>query len=360
MNAIILSLLGFVLGFAYSAWRITSIIPPQSPLRWVALGLWLLLFALMILTFVGRGAIPTSVMAYLYPISTSWLIYLIYFVMGFALIDLLRILPVLRPLLQASWGLTFAFAGTMLLIFVYASRHYQHKVRVPLELKLTKHIDKPLRIVAISDMHLGYTIGKGELEQWVQLINSEKPDLVLIAGDLVDGDTRPLIESNIAETLNKISAPVYACLGNHEYIGGEAIERKFVGRTKVQLLQDSVALWDNRLYIVGRDDRSNPYRQSLETLTQGLDRSKPIIVLDHQPYALEESERAGVDLQLSGHTHRGQVFPINLIVDRMYEVSHGYKQRSDTHYYISSGIGIWGGKYRIGTQSEYVVIDIKP
>ena len=88
------------------------------------------------------------------------------------------------------------------------------------------------------------------------------------------------------------------------------------------------------------------------------DRTKFCIVLDHQPYHLEQSERQRVDFQFSGHTHRGQVWPISWITDRLYECSFGSHQRGNTYYYVSSGIGIWGGKFRIGTRSEYVVATI--
>jgi predicted MPP superfamily phosphohydrolase len=83
-----------------------------------------------------------------------------------------------------------------------------------------------------------------------------------------------------------------------------------------------------------------------------------IILLDHQPYHLEEAEQNGVDLQLSGHTHRGQIFPINLVTDRVYEKSHGYLRKGNSHIYVTSGIGLWGGKFRIGTQSEYLVMEM--
>jgi predicted MPP superfamily phosphohydrolase len=97
----------------------------------------------------------------------------------------------------------------------------------------------------------------------------------------------------------------------------------------------------------------------LKQLTDPLDKTKPIIVLDHQPYNLEDAEAAGIDLQLSGHTHRGQIWPISCITDAMYEKSHGYLKKGNSHIYVSSGLGLWGGKFRIGTQSEYVVIDLK-
>lgn len=347
-------------GMAYSTWRLVSLVPSTaSSVRWIVGGLWVLCFLALILTFAMRDALPTAWARTLYPLSTSWLIYFLYAILILLALDVARLVPQLRSHLAPSWTLLSLVWITLVSLLTYGSIRYRNKERVALELQLTKPLERPIKIVALSDMHLGYTIGKGELREWVKLINQEKPDLVLIAGDIVDGDTRPVLEDKLSEEINQIQAPIYAVLGNHEYIGGEARERHFLGQTKIQLLQDSVALHNNSLYIVGRDDRSNRARRSTAELVQSLDKTKPIILLDHQPYHLEESEVAGVDLQLSGHTHRGQVFPINLIVDRIYEQSHGYLKKGNTHYYISSGMGIWGGKYRIGTQSEYVVITLK-
>jgi len=99
-------------------------------------------------------------------------------------------------------------------------------------------------------------------------------------------------------------------------------------------------------------------RQSVKFLTQGTDTKRYTILLDHQPYGLEEAEHNGIDLQLSGHTHRGQVWPLNWVTQAMYECDYGSWRRGKTEYYVSSGIGIWGGKFRIGTSSEYVVINL--
>lgn len=346
-------------GLVYSSWGLARLAPEITLLRWGLGGLWLACFVGFVLLFLLRRSISVELMGYLYPLLTSWLIIALYVGMFLVVIDLLRIIPALKPYLQGSWGLLGGFVCVLMLTFVYASWRYEQKERVAIDIKLDKSLSKNYKIVVLSDLHLGYTIGKAELEHWVELINREQADLVLIAGDLVDGDTRPIIAEGLAEVINRIKAPIYACLGNHEYIGNEAEELAFLKKTKVHLLKDSISLIDDVLYIVGRDDRSNPYRQSTAELTKDLDKTKPIIVLDHQPYALEESAKSGVDLHLSGHTHRGQVFPINLLVDKMYRLSHGYMQEGDTHYYVSSGMGIWGGKYRIGTQSEYCVITLR-
>ena len=137
--------------------------------------------------------------------------------------------------------------------------------------------------------------------------------------------------------------------------------KEFFKKAGIRLLQDEALLLQKYgLLIVGRDDRFNKSRKTLPQLIEGYETdSLYTIVLDHQPYHLEEAEKSGIDLQLSGHTHDGQVWPLNYITDLMYENSHGFSRRGETNYYVSSGMGIWGGKFRIGTRSEYVVITIE-
>ena len=126
----------------------------------------------------------------------------------------------------------------------------------------------------------------------------------------------------------------------------------------IQLLRDSVVTLPNGIQLIGRDDRSNTARRSLQELMTGIDKSKPIILLDHQPYKLTESEAAGVDLQFSGHTHRGQVWPMNWVTDYIYEQSHGYRQWGNSHIYVSSGLSLWGPPFRIGTESDMAVFHL--
>lgn len=358
MNILILYLLLGLAGVGYSTWRLVTLAPLPPAVRWIVGLAWVACLVLIVVTMIFRSELSMETTRYTYPLMTSWIFYLLYAVMIFVALDLLRLIPAVRPFLAPSWPLAGAFVLVMVGIFTWAGRTYREKVRVPLDIAVEKPLPRPLKIVGLSDLHLGYTIGRDELKGWVDLVNAEKPDLVLIAGDIVDGDVRPVVADAMAEVLNQIEAPIYACLGNHEYIGGEAQQRQFLSQTKVQLLRDSAVLVDDAFYIIGRDDETNGARKSLQQLTAGLDPTKPILLLDHQPHHLEQAERAGIDFQLSGHTHRGQVFPINLIVDGMYEQSHGYHRRGKTQYYVSSGIGLWGGKYRIGTQSEYVVINL--
>ena len=116
------------------------------------------------------------------------------------------------------------------------------------------------------------------------------------------------------------------------------------------------AMRRSRLAASGRDDRSNPDRLPLKELVPA--DTLFTLLLDHQPYHLEEAERCGVDFQFSGHAHHGQVWPGNWITDAMYEKAFGAHQRGNTRYYVSSGLGIWGGKFRIGTRSEYIVLTL--
>jgi hypothetical protein len=162
----------------------------------------------------------------------------------------------------------------------------------------------------------------------------------------------------MAEVFRQLNAPVYACLGNHDYYAGEPKSEQFIRESGIRLLRDTCVTLPNGLTLIGRDDRTNMRRKSLSQLTKEADLSHFTILLDHQPYHLEEAQQCGIDFQFSGHTHNGQVWPISWIEKFMYEDVFGLLQKGKTQYYVSSGIGIWGGKFRIGTHSEYVVLSV--
>jgi predicted MPP superfamily phosphohydrolase len=242
-------------------------------------------------------------------------------------------------------------------LLLYGNIHYYNKHRETITLKTSKPLPHSIKAVLLSDLHLGYHNRRGEMHRWVDIINSEKPDVVLIAGDIIDRSIRPLKEDKMSEEFKRINAPIVACLGNHEYYAGEPNSLEFYEEAGITLLRDSSIVIDS-LQIIGRDDRTNLRRKKTAQLVENIDKGKYTILLDHQPYNLEESEQNGIDFQLSGHTHHGQVWPISLITERVYECAFGPWKRGNTDYYVSSGIGIWGGKFRIGTRSEYVVATI--
>jgi len=240
-------------------------------------------------------------------------------------------------------------------VFTYGYFHYLDKTRQTLELTTEKPLGKPMTIVMISDLHLGYHNRIGEFNKWVDMINRENPDLILIGGDILDGSIRAVRHQHIAEAFHRFKAPVYACLGNHEYISGIDEARKFYKDAGINLLVDSVAVFGD-INIIGRDDRSAITRNTLAVVdAQVKDRNKYSILLDHQPYNLEKAQEQDIDFQLSGHTHYGQMWPISWVEDMMYEDAWGPLVKGNTRYYVTSGIGQWGAKFRVGTRSEYLV-----
>jgi len=278
----------------------------------------------------------------------------------FLFLDMLRLVLPMQRILFDNWVTFGVLAIVMSAVFVYGYFNYRNIRRVEVNVEINKPIT-PLRIVAISDLHLGYGIGKAEFDKWVMLINRENPDIVLISGDIIDNLIKPLEEQHLSFENMKSRYGVFACLGNHEYIGtplkiSQSLD--FLHHAKVMVLRDTAILFNDEFYLIGRDDRSNSKRKSIQELLLTLDTTKPLILLDHQPFHLEETAENGIDLQFSGHTHHGQIPPVSWIAKRIYEISHGYLLKNNSHIYVSSGIGIWGGKFRIGTQSEFVVINL--
>ncbi|MBI3578844.1 MAG: metallophosphoesterase, partial [Ignavibacteriales bacterium] len=204
---------------------------------------------------------------------------------------------------------------------------------------------------------------KARLEHIVEKINALNPDLVLLPGDVVDEDLGPVIKQNLGETLRKIRSKfgVISITGNHEYIGGVEEAYQYLIAHDIMVLRDSVIKINNSLYVVGREDLSvkqftGKRRKPLDEIMAGVDKTLPVILMDHQPFRLEDAVQNGVDLQLSGHTHHGQIWPFNFITKKVYEVSWGYKKKGDTHIYVSCGVGTWGPPVRIGNTPEIVNI----
>jgi len=360
--AILLSFCGYVIA------RGAQALPSAGNIRPIFLGLMIALFAIMIGSLIIGEALPPTLAKVLSFAGFSFLILAVYLFFSFLLVDIVRISNYFlhfAPVGMAGFRLWTMIASVLIIGVAMGIGNY--KFNNPAVVTLDLSIDKPLqnkeiKIVAVSDLHLGISIDKKRLKSYVELINAQKPDIVLIAGDVSDHSSKPLIRQNMGEELRAIKAPmgVYAISGNHEYFSANpAATWDYLRKSGIIVLRDSVALVANSFYIVGRDDRTNRQRKDLTEIVKGMDDSKPRILLDHQPYYLEEAEQNGIDLQISGHTHNGQIFPGNLIVKNMYELGYGYLRKGKTHYYVSSGLGLWGPEYRIGTQSELVVIKLK-
>jgi len=216
-----------------------------------------------------------------------------------------------------------------------------------------------LHIVMASDMHFGYLSGRQHAIRLVEEINALEPDIVLFPGDIVDDDIVPYKEKGIGDVLAKIKAPygVYASLGNHDKFGGEMQELiDLLEESGMQVLYDETVKVGNWLTLIGRKDYSDKNRAELQELTEGIDHSNAVVLLDHQPRGFDIAEQAGVDLVVSGHTHRGQIAPLNLVTQRLYENDWGYLKKEKLQSIVTSGYGFWGPPIRIGSRAEIVSI----
>jgi predicted MPP superfamily phosphohydrolase len=226
---------------------------------------------------------------------------------------------------------------------------------------------KQVKIAVASDLHLGSLVRNKHLQRLVDRVKGLKPDLILLPGDILDDDIEPFIRHKMAEQMKELQAPLgtYAVLGNHEYIGGKIEE--FVKQMKaiqIEVLMDRAVRIADSFYVIGRKDRSAGVkgRLGMEALLEGIDQTLPLILMDHQPYHLDQSAANGIDLQLSGHTHRGQMAPFHWITGRLYELDWGYLKKANMHTIVSSGFGTWGPPIRLGSRSEIIeiLIQFKP
>lgn len=365
----IIVFLVYTLTNSYIFYRGWQALPPSGILKVAYCVLFLIVFCSFFIAMGGRNSLPTGILKPIYFIGTTWLGVMLYLTLFLLLTDLIHLLdhffhfmpksmtPLLLHRVQIISGYLIVF-----LVLGVGNYRFKHPKIVEHDITIRKEAGErqDLRLVAFSDLHLGMGISKKQLKQYVEKINALHPDIILIPGDLIDNSTVPLEQEKMYEELNQLKAPlgVYLAPGNHEFISGIVPSLDFLKKTQIQVLMDSAALVDDSFWIIGRDDRSNPRRLPLSQILKQTDPSQPLILLDHQPYHLEEAEANAIDLQLSGHTHAGQLWPFNLIVDKIYEVGHGYKQKGNTHIYVSSGLALWGPEFRVGTQSEIVVFNV--
>jgi uncharacterized protein len=215
-----------------------------------------------------------------------------------------------------------------------------------------------LKIIMASDLHFGDLAGEQQARKLVKRINEKEPDLVLFPGDIINDDITPFLEEGIPEILKGIEAPVYASLGNHDRDDVDLVQ--IFNNSGMKVLDDEVLTLPEGITLIGRKDRGyqDVNRAELKELMKQVDLKKPNILLEHQPYDFDIAEKNGVDLILSGHTHRGQVAPGNLITDKLFENDWGYLKKGELQSIVSSGYGFWGLPLRIGTRSEIVEINL--
>jgi hypothetical protein len=309
-------------------------------------------------------------------VGSFWLAVMLYLFLGSLTADLVSLFAWILGLFSVDpdisilkQALILFSAGITLFLLVYGLLNARNpRIRwlsIVLDDK-TMEGNEEISIAVASDLHLGTIVARRMARKIIQRINSVKPDLILLAGDVVDEDLGPVIRFNLGECLRELQAPmgVYAITGNHEYIGGVEKACQYLEEHGIRVLRDEWIRLGNGIYLAGREDRdkyrfTGRKRRPLTEILEGVDYRSPVILLDHQPFSLHEAEDHGIDLSLSGHTHHGQLWPISYVTRAIYEVSWGYLKRGNTHYYISCGAGTWGPPVRTGNRPEILEIRLK-
>ncbi len=372
--AIVFIVYGLINTYIYI--RGVSAIPQSSPLRtWFTWIFWFIALSYFIARFLERIALSIFTDILLW-IGSFWLGALVYFLLICLLIDIFRLANFVVPFFPDMIKRNYQNVKQILLIgsiiivglIVIGSRINAMFPRIKtIDLHIHKKSAlKELNVVMLSDVHLGTIVCNSHFIRIVEKINSLEPDVVLFAGDLLDEDVEPVIRQNLGETLTTIKSKygVYGITGNHEYIGGVEESCKYLSDNGVVMVRDSAVKIADAFILVGREDISirqfnGRQRKQLSDLIKDVDKSLPIIMMDHQPHRLTDAIENGIDLQLSGHTHNGQLWPLNYIAKAVYDVSWGYKQIERTHFYISSGVGTWGPPMRSGNYPEIVNLKLK-
>lgn len=226
---------------------------------------------------------------------------------------------------------------------------------------LDKPLDKPLRIGVASDFHLGKLFGGKQLDKLAEIFNQENVDLILLPGDIMDDNVQAYIAEDMRPHLAKLKAPlgVYATLGNHDFFGQQELITKEIEAAGIKVLWDQAVEIGNQFTIIGRNDHLYKKRPTTAELLQNVNTQKPVFLMDHRPDEIEIHSTLPIDLQVSGHTHRGQIFPANIVTYLMYRLDYGYEKIGNGHFVVTSGYGFWGIPLRLGSQSEVWILEVK-
>ncbi|MCQ2205031.1 MAG: metallophosphoesterase [Bacteroidales bacterium] len=324
------------------------------------------------------GVASEGVVRVVYLVGTLWLVVVLYSIVMFLIFGIARFIAKKKngEVPRANMGTIWR---TLLIVFIIIVcgmvNAYTPKVT-----RYTVHAEKmnegdTIKIALASDIHAGYAIRKGDVERLVRIVNSEKVDFCILAGDIFDGDIRPVIDNDLCAPLREMKTRrgVIAAMGNHEYMADGERAAEYLRTLNLTLLRDSAMAvsstsFDMQPYIwfIGRDDMSRNFRmgpmaglkgtKNIEELDN--DTCQVKIVIDHQPGRTDESERIGADLHVSGHTHSGQVWPMKILTGMIYENDYGHTNKGKTDIIVTSGFGTWGPRVRIGNSPEVVVIEI--
>lgn len=324
----------------------------------------------------GREArIPVKIIAYAGFYWTAFFIYTVILMAGtefFRLLNLIsgksltRLLP--AGLLNYRQAALWAAIGISLVLMGVGTWLARRPRITGYLLKVDKPLprSRPLRIALLSDIHYGSLVSTANLETMCRRVNAQHPDLILLAGDLIDNSLDMIRQTDFIAHMSRLKASlgVYAVLGNHELINADEQETiRFYQAAGIRVLLDETVDIDGQLILAGRRERSTEYSGPLNQLSPddllaNIDNRRPVIVLQHQPADLYDIAAAGADLSLAGHTHGGQLFPLNIFNRRHFDQTAPYRILDGLQSIISDGYGTWGPPIRVGSRSEIVLIDL--
>lgn len=353
---------------------------------------YITVYTLLALSLLFAFLLPScGLQIFIKKLSNYWLGSFLYILLFIMIADILRIVLKHIPGKLHDYlfsRIVYIFVGILLTSLVvgfsiYGSFHAKVIKVHPYEVTIEKSCANrnELKVVLLADLHLGYNYGKREISRMVTKVNAQNPDLVLIAGDIFDNEYDAVQDpERIAEKLSEMKSTygTYGVFGNHDVserlLGGFSVSLDadevrdsrfdtFAEKANITILDDESVCIDDAFYLVGRMDASKPgdgtkNRMTPEEILKDLDKSKPILVMEHQPKQLQELSDAGADMQLCGHTHDGQLFPGNLLLGLIWENPCGYLQKGNLHSIVTSGVGVWGPAMRTGTDSEICPITI--
>jgi len=303
-------------------------------------------------------------------IGSTWLAVLWYSFLLVLAIDIVRLFNRFLHFIPSTFSTDYLFVGVAGFVLLIVASGMLNAV-FPRVHEMDVTIDKPvegnkkeLTIALVSDIHMGFIIGNGHVSRMVESINATHPDMVILAGDLVDHNPKPVVQENLGRYFSRLNPPlgVYAVTGNHEYIGHPEISVNYLSKFGIRYLRDTM-IEVNGIQLAGRDDSqkirfTGKPREALAQLLSNAQHTKPLILIDHQPVEYDKAQQQGVDLMLSGHTHDGQVWPFKYIANKVYNISEGIMTRGKSHFYVSSGYGTWGPPVRLGNRPEIALIKI--
>jgi predicted MPP superfamily phosphohydrolase len=218
---------------------------------------------------------------------------------------------------------------------------------------------KNLKIAFVADFHLQEGTNVQFVEKFAKKIAEINPDLMVFGGDIVEGDRQDENMTHFEDLIKNIKTRygIFGVLGNHEYYGGED-KGSFFYKAGINVLCDTIIVVDSSFNLGGRYDSHFRDRKSIDVFMKSVTDSLPMILIDHRPSEIDQASKTVADVQLSGHTHNGQLFPINLITKKIFGLTWGHKKIGNTHFFVTSGIRLWGPPVRTTGKSEIMVIDI--